>query len=107
MGSEMCIRDSDCKINGLLELRRELKIVRRREHVCIIFPHNDFPNVELHAVQRWVKVTTPAASLFVTGELTTEGEPDEVEGSLQMILQCLVIRSIICINREFLQTVFS
>lgn len=62
----------DQKVCGLVEIRREVKTVWKREQMCIIFRHDDFPNVELHAVQRWVKVTTPAASLFIPEEALTE-----------------------------------
>ena len=71
----------DHEVSGLFERRREQKNVRRKEPMSIVFGHNDFRNLGLHEVQRWVKVTTPAASLFVTDELTTEGKPDEVAGA--------------------------
>jgi len=71
----------DHKVNGLLEIRRESKTVRRKEQMCIIFRHDDFPNKELHAVERWVKVTTAATSLFVTEQPTTEAMADPVEGA--------------------------
>ena len=69
----------DERLEGCLELRKEVKKVMRREQMCIILRHDDFPNIELHAVERWVKVTKPAASTFdtdtpIVGEQATATE---------------------------------
>ena len=39
--------------------------------------HEDFPNAELYAVERWVKVTTAAPSRFVIDPPPEEAKTDE------------------------------
>ena len=69
----------DYKVEGLIEVRREVKTVNRREQMCIVFHHKDFQNVELHAVERWVKVTSSATSTFITSTDTIQEHPTETE----------------------------
>ena len=58
----------DLEITELLEVRRETKTINRRQQLCIVMRHDDFPNQLLHAVQRWVKVTREAPSRFDTAD---------------------------------------
>ena len=44
------------KMENLLVLRKEKKVVNRVERDVVVFRHDDFENVELHAVVRWAKV---------------------------------------------------
>jgi len=61
-----------------VEIRREVKNVNRRDQMCIVLRHDSFPNTELHAVERWVCVTTAAASTFDSSGPTIEESTTEV-----------------------------
>eukprot|EP00957_Ditylum_brightwellii_P075855 5765177-Ditylum_brightwellii.AAC.1 len=37
-------------------------MVNKKEQVCIVFHHRSFPNKEVHAVERWVKVLEERAA---------------------------------------------
>lgn len=65
------------ELSGLLELRKEEKTVRTKLQMCIVMRHEDFPNAELYAVERWVKVTTAAPSRFVIDPPPEEAKTDE------------------------------
>ena len=50
------------RVTNLLVIRREVKKVRRKDQLCIVFRHPDFDNnIELHTVERWCKVETEGA----------------------------------------------
>ena len=70
----------DDKLEGLIELRREKKQVNKRTQMCIVMRHEDFANTELHAVERWVKVTTSSVSTFVPDDDDAEEPPTEGGG---------------------------
>eukprot|EP00957_Ditylum_brightwellii_P079422 6039426-Ditylum_brightwellii.AAC.1 len=39
------------QLDGLVAIRREPKLVNKREQVCIMFHHRHFPNKEAYAVE--------------------------------------------------------
>ena len=43
------------KVSGLIVLRQEIKRVNRRQQMCVVFRHNDWPDQELYTVKRWAK----------------------------------------------------
>ena len=45
------------KLENLLVIRQELKTVRRKEQVSVVFCHDDFEGIDLHCVKQWVHVT--------------------------------------------------
>ena len=49
------------KLEDCLVIRKEEKLVSRRQQMCIIFRHDDFPNVELHAVERYCQIVKEGA----------------------------------------------
>jgi len=44
------------RLERLLAIREEKKKVHGKEMSCIIFRHDDFENIELYCIRRWVKV---------------------------------------------------
>ena len=46
------------QLGDLLAIRKEKKIVKKREQVVVVFRHGDFEGKEIYAVERWVRVTT-------------------------------------------------
>lgn len=44
------------RCTNLTAVKRETKKVNRRDQKCIFFTHDDFPDKELHSVERWVRV---------------------------------------------------
>ena len=74
------------KTEGLKVIRKEKKLVNRRDQECAILNHPDFADVELHAVVRYCSVTTegPCSEFFVADGLPTEEikneEPAQDEG---------------------------
>ena len=40
------------RLEDCLVIKKEEKLVSRRQQTCIVFRHNAFENVELHAVER-------------------------------------------------------
>ena len=57
---------SNDRLNGLLVIKKEEKVVNRKKAQCIVFRHEKFEGHEIYAVARWVKVTKegPAANFF-------------------------------------------
>ena len=70
------------QVVGLKEVRKEQKNVNRRLQWCIIFKHDDFPDTELHAVERWVMVTVAAASTFEDKSNASVGDDGEAAGAV-------------------------
>ena len=68
------------RLENLLALRLETKIVNRQEQECVVLRHEEFPNAELHCVKRWVRVDQEGAGcdLFESPE-PTEQQANEVE----------------------------
>ena len=66
------------KMENLLVLRKEKKVVNRVERDVVVFRHDDFENVELHAVVRWAKVTSegPAEKFFDNDRLDRPPQKD-------------------------------
>ena len=62
------------KLENLLVIRQELKTVRRKEQVSVVFCHGDFEGIELHCAKRWVHVTQ-------------EGHPDQLFTRRILLLQ--------------------
>eukprot|EP00957_Ditylum_brightwellii_P061078 4635220-Ditylum_brightwellii.AAC.1 len=56
-------------LDGHVAIRWEPKKVKKKEQVCIVFHHCNFPNKEVHEVEWWVKVLKEgAAEHFFGGE---------------------------------------
>ena len=68
-------------IAGLIELRQETKTVYGRQQECFCFHHHDFPNLELHAVTRWVKVIKVPPNPFPNND----PPPLNVPGPMQTV----------------------
>ena len=57
------------RIENLVALRQETKIVKRKQQRVIVFRHDDFLEVEIYCVRRWVKVMVEGApEHFFEGE---------------------------------------
>jgi hypothetical protein len=56
----------DDKLGNCLVIKREEMLVNRKQHMCVVFRHNDFPNKELHIVERFCQIITegPATEFF-------------------------------------------
>eukprot|EP00980_Cylindrotheca_fusiformis_P024084 scaffold11524_cov91-Cylindrotheca_fusiformis.AAC.3 len=54
------------RLENLVAIREETKLVNRREQQVIVMTHTDFPGIELYAVKRFCKVTAegPEDQLF-------------------------------------------
>ena len=48
--------NAQARLDNLVVIRREANIVNRAEKRCIIFRQDDFPNAELHCVERYATV---------------------------------------------------
>ena len=44
------------RVSDLLTIREEVRRVKRKEQLCLIFRHPSLDNEELHAVKRWVRI---------------------------------------------------
>jgi hypothetical protein len=57
-------------LSGLLSLRKESKKLNGKNQCCVVFPHDDYPNIELFCQERWCKVDKegPKNSLFDSSE---------------------------------------
>ena len=68
------------RLPGLLAIRREEKSVNRAMKLCIVFRHDDFPNIEIYCAERYAAVVTEgsAADYFdqIEGD-TVDGEGGE------------------------------
>eukprot|EP00934_Nitzschia_sp_Nitz4_P007490 Nitzschia sp. Nitz4//scaffold526_size3785//2112//3756//NITZ4_009261-RA/size3785-processed-gene-0.3-mRNA-1//1//CDS//3329553959//7480//frame0 len=72
------------RLEGCVVIRQEVKKIRRREQMAIVVQHDDFKTeegeyIELHAVKRWIKISTegPAEYFFTEGEERAEEEKAE------------------------------
>ena len=75
------------RLENCLLIRRETKEVNRKQQVCVIFRHDEFPDKELHAVERWVKVKKEGAEehLFDKDQPRDEsGDEPEVEDGQEL-----------------------
>lgn len=45
------------RLYDLLVIRQEVKKIRHKDSRVIVFRHDDFPNVDLYCVDRWIDVT--------------------------------------------------
>eukprot|EP00957_Ditylum_brightwellii_P132802 10126240-Ditylum_brightwellii.AAC.1 len=55
------------QLDGLVAIRREPKMDNKKEQVCIVFHHCNFPTKEAHAVERWIKVIEERAAKHFFG----------------------------------------
>jgi hypothetical protein len=69
------------RLSGLLAIRKEQRKLncKEKDSTCIIFRHDDFPNIELYCHHRWCHVEEegPEVNLFdavATGETREEQE---------------------------------
>ena len=69
------------RLENCLVICREAKEVKHIQQTCIIFHHNEFPDKELHCVERWVKIKKEGdvAQLFDTTRIKTPSVPTEKE----------------------------
>ena len=60
-------RTAQSTLDNLLAIRQEVKKVNKKEQHCILFRHGKFEGLELHCVNRWVRVIVegPEEHLFV------------------------------------------
>ena len=67
------------KVENLTAIRKEPKIVNRKEQVVIVFRHPDFAEVELHCNARFCHVETegPVSEIFVDGSAPVDTEVQE------------------------------
>ena len=78
------------RTEGLKVIRKEVKVVNRRDQECAIMQHADMIDVELHAVMRYCNVTTegPCSEFFVADGTPTEeveNEPPAVDEGLDPV----------------------
>ena len=45
------------RLSGLLAFKQEVKRVSKKDQLCVVFRHDQFPGKELFCVKRWSKVT--------------------------------------------------
>jgi hypothetical protein len=57
-------------LSGLLSLQKESKKLNGKNQCCVVFRHDDYPNIELFCQERWCKVDQegPKNSLFDRSE---------------------------------------
>ena len=48
---------ANSEISNLLAIRKDMKLVNKKQQDCVIFVHPDHDDFEFHAVKKWVKVT--------------------------------------------------
>ena len=67
------------KVKNLTALRKESKIVNRKEQAVIVFRHANFAEVELHCSARFCHVETegPVSEIFVDGSAPVDTEVQE------------------------------
>ena len=49
------------RLSNLLTIKKEKKQVNKVEKLCIVFRHDDFPNIELHCTERYANVLEEGA----------------------------------------------
>ena len=66
------------KIDGLLALRQELKLVSRKHQMCVVFRHDYWPNKEVHCCKRWATALNERdASKYFDRPLTLPNEDED------------------------------
>jgi len=63
------------RLSGLIAIKTDIKRVSKKDQVCVVFRHDEFPNKEIFCVKRWVKVITEGdpRQLFVEERPEQEG----------------------------------
>ena len=77
------------RLGGLVAFKKEVRRINKKEQICIVFRHDEFPNKELFCVKRWVRVTAAGdpTQLFVD-EVAEQNEwPNHVGRELPQRLQ--------------------
>ena len=73
-------RTHNARLDKLLAMRLERFQVNRCEQECVVFQHDKFPNLEIHAVKCWVCVDVEGHGVKLTGiEDVGEGNEEEEE----------------------------
>ena len=49
-------KTSTTRVNDLICIKQEVKKVCRKDQLCLVFRHDDWPNHELHCVKKWATV---------------------------------------------------
>ena len=71
------------RLQNCLLIRKEEKQVNRKKQECFVFRHDEFPDKELHCVQRWVKIVKEGGEdqLFESENGTTQVEGEEANAT--------------------------
>ncbi|KAG7359200.1 transposase IS4 [Nitzschia inconspicua] len=67
------------RIEGLVALRKETKLLNRKLQVCIVFRHDDFPNEEIYCHERFCKVEQEGPANQFFGDVVVVDEEEEQE----------------------------
>ena len=71
------------RLEKLLVLREEMKVVKGKDVKCVIFRHDGFENVELYCVKRWIKIEKEGPSnSFFCRDKTVRNENNAIENSV-------------------------
>eukprot|EP00559_Dactyliosolen_fragilissimus_P002711 CAMPEP_0184872744 /NCGR_PEP_ID=MMETSP0580-20130426/41459_1 /TAXON_ID=1118495 /ORGANISM="Dactyliosolen fragilissimus" /LENGTH=665 /DNA_ID=CAMNT_0027375583 /DNA_START=1012 /DNA_END=3007 /DNA_ORIENTATION=+ len=74
---------SDERLENCIECGQEIRNVKKKNHVVILFRHDDHDGQDLYAVKRWVKVVTEGAAEHIfrdeEEENPTTDNPNEKE----------------------------
>jgi hypothetical protein len=68
------------RLEGLLAIKLEARMMNGRESVCIYFRHDEFPGIELYCCEKFCKVITEGHATNFFGDAEPAGnEPKEQE----------------------------
>jgi hypothetical protein len=72
------------RLEDLVAISYDEKVIRNKAVPCVVFRHDDFPNVEVYAHKRYVKVLEegPAADFFNTNPVVDEVITEEVQNEM-------------------------
>jgi hypothetical protein len=86
------------RISNLCVVKKEMRIVNRRQQEVIVCRHDDWPNQEIYAVKMWMKVEVQGSSCGFFNEDRDEAneeeapcnEEDDERSEMPHTLQCLM-----------------
>ncbi len=89
--------ENTLRLEGFKVVRQEVKRVSRRQQLCVVCTHEDFPNTEMHAVKGWWTVTQPGPpDLYFDVVPNVAPDPntsEEGEHEIPQVLQNITLQS--------------
>ena len=74
------------RVENLVCIKKETRVVKRKEQVCVIFCHDDFDDgTEIYCVKRWARVEEEGAEEHFFDQLTPPEDANNIQAPEQVV----------------------